>query len=185
MTTQHSFCRQWSKIDERTVKSTASFLQILVYIISLREPFTVLQIKLDTSADVLQQSVLHLHLLPNLGAAACCWKTNTQETSIRWKGQFALFRRLTTRGEGRVLSTNPIPKIQLNRENFEREKGEFNLNLVSQGGAQSLHDLPLCADVFLIGWWGGKRVVLQEFCAQPEVSTLHLGGCANSCRTQR
>ena len=32
----------------------------------------------------------------------------------------------------------------------------------------------------LISWWWGSRTVLQESCAQPEVSILHLGGGLSS-----
>ena len=32
----------------------------------------------------------------------------------------------------------------------------------------------------LIGWWWGNRAVLQESCAQPEVTILHLGGGLSS-----
>ena len=35
-------------------------------------------------------------------------------------------------------------------------------------------------------WWWGNRAIFQEFCAQPEVTVLHLGGGLSSCRrTQR
>ena len=34
----------------------------------------------------------------------------------------------------------------------------------------------------LIGWWWGNRAVLQESCAQPEVTILHLTGGLSSCR---
>ena len=35
-------------------------------------------------------------------------------------------------------------------------------------------------DFRLIGWWWGNRAVLQESCAQPEVTILHLGGGLSS-----
>ena len=31
-------------------------------------------------------------------------------------------------------------------------------------------------DFLLAGWWSGNRVDLQESCAKPEVTILHLGG---------
>lgn len=66
---------------------------------------------------------------------------------------------------------------------FKGRKGKLiELNQLGRGSKSSLSSL--CADFLLIGWCGGQRVVLQEFCAQPEVSTLRLGGGANSCRTQ-
>ena len=37
-------------------------------------------------------------------------------------------------------------------------------------------------DFLLIGWWWGNRAVLQESCAQPEVTILHLGRGLSSCR---
>ena len=41
-------------------------------------------------------------------------------------------------------------------------------------------------DVSLIGWWWGNRAVLQESCAQSEVTILHLSGDLSFCRrTQR
>ena len=41
-------------------------------------------------------------------------------------------------------------------------------------------------DFLLIGWWWSNRVVLQESCAQPEFTILHLHGGLSSCRkTQR
>ena len=35
-------------------------------------------------------------------------------------------------------------------------------------------------DLLLIGLWHGNRVVLQESCAQPEVTILHLSGGPSS-----
>ena len=38
----------------------------------------------------------------------------------------------------------------------------------------------MVCDFLLIGWWLGSKVVLQESCAQPEVTILHLGGGLSS-----
>ena len=35
-------------------------------------------------------------------------------------------------------------------------------------------------DFLLIGWWGGNRAVLQESCAQPAVTIIHLGESLSS-----
>ena len=37
-------------------------------------------------------------------------------------------------------------------------------------------------DFLMIGYWWGNRAVLQESCAQPEDTTLHLGGSLSCCR---
>ena len=47
-------------------------------------------------------------LLLNSGSAACCSKANTQEMSVGWKGKVALFRRLATWGEGRLVSKTQL-----------------------------------------------------------------------------
>ena len=88
----------------------------------------------------------------------------------------ALFRKLTTWGEGGLVSKNQLWRFCLTMKVF---KGR-----IIWRGAQNLYYLPLCADFLLIGWSNG--VVFQVSCVQPEVTILHLGGDFSSCRkTQR
>ena len=119
-------------------------------------------------------------MLPSSGSAAHCWKANTQETSIGWRENVALFRWLAAWEEGGLMSKNQLQRFCSTMNVLEKGK------LIIWGRGQSLHYLPLCANFLLIGWWWGNRVVFQESCAQPEVTILHLGGGLSSCRrTQR
>ena len=59
---------------------------------------------------------LFIALLLNSGLAAHCLNTNTLQTSVGRKGKVALFRRLATGGEGRLLSKSQPPPVDQGEE---------------------------------------------------------------------
>ena len=116
--------------------------------------------------------ILWFIMLSNSGLTACCSKANTQERSVDWEGEVALFRRLANWGEDWLLS-----KHELQRFCF---KWNF---LKGESFGEGVRVVPLWANFLLIGWWWGDMTVLQESCAQPEVTVLHVGGDLSFCWT--
>ena len=92
-----------------------------------------------------------------------------------WLGRKSYFIQEASKLGRRWAHVHQLQRFCLNMKVF---KGR-----IIWGRGQSCY-LPLCADfLWLVG---GKRAVLQESCAQPEVTILHLGGGLSSYRrTQR
>ena len=116
--------------------------------------------------------ILWFIMLSNSGLTACCSKANTQERSVDWEGKVALFRRLANWGEDWLLSKHEL-QIFCFKWNF----------LKGESFGEGVRVVPLWANFLLIGWWWGDMTVLQESCAQPEVTGLHVGGDLSFCWT--
>ena len=120
--------------------------------LAISNPETKINHRISSSYKILEK-----YVLPDSNLAACHSKANSEETSVGWKGEIALFMRPASWEEGGLVAKNQLSRFCLTVKVCKERKGEIiTVNHLGRGSESFIIH---CVQIFF--WLVGGEVTGQ------------------------